>query len=57
MPDRPKSGKDDCVQLTIITTNFGKEEQSAFISLDNEHIKEMYKLFGDILKVNDKQKK
>lgn len=55
MPDRPKGPKEDCIQMTIATKDVfnDKDERSAFISLDNKQIKDLYKLFGEILKVNE----
>jgi hypothetical protein len=58
-PDRPKGSKEDCIQLTVVTKDIfnDKEERSAYIRLDNNQIKDLYKLFGEILKVNEKNKK
>ncbi len=54
-PDKPKGLKDDCIHLTVTTKDHfsDKESRSASISLDNKQIKDLYKLFGEILKVNE----
>jgi hypothetical protein len=54
-PNTPKRLTEDCVYLTVVTKDgfSSKEERSASIALDNKQIKELHKLFGEILKVNE----